>query len=95
MTKAFLLGAMCLLLFACGSRTTNNTNDEAVQNEKDRVEVLYFHSKQRCATCLAIEKHARETVETLFADEVEKGTVVFRSVDISASKNERLTILTR
>lgn len=90
MTKEFLLGAMCLLLSACGSRTTNKANDEALQNEKDRVEVLYFHGKQRCATCVAIEKNARETVETLFADEVEKGTVVFRSVDISASENERL-----
>lgn len=60
------------------------------QNEIDRVEVLYFHGKQRCATCMAIEKNAAETVETLFADEVKKGTLVFRSVDISAPENEQL-----
>ncbi len=91
MTKGFLLGTLCLLLCACGNRTANNANNEAVQNSsKDRVEVLYFHGKQRCATCLAIEKNAAEAVETLFADEVAKGMVVFRSVDISDPKNEQL-----
>lgn len=39
---------------------------------------------------MAIENNAAETVETLFADEVETGTVIFRSVDISAPENERL-----
>ena len=29
---------------------------------KNYVEVLYFHGKQRCATCIAIEKYAREVV---------------------------------
>lgn len=90
MIKNFLLGTVALMLVACGSRATNKTNNDAVQNEIDRVEVLYFHGKQRCATCLAIEKHAAETVETLFADEMEKGTLVFRSVDISAPENEQL-----
>ena len=30
---------------------------QAVANQ--RVEVVYFHGKQRCITCLAIEKSAR------------------------------------
>lgn len=90
MMKGFLLGTACLLLFACGGRTAKNRETETKLNDKDRVEILYFHGKQRCATCMAIEKNARQTVETLFADEAEKGTVVFRSVDISAPENERL-----
>ncbi len=56
MMKNFLLGTVALLLVACGSRATSNANSEAVQNEKDRVEVLYFHGKQRCATCMADRK---------------------------------------
>ena len=36
---------------------------------KNYVEVLYFHGKQRCATCIAIEKYAREVVEKDFANE--------------------------
>ena len=36
---------------------------------RDHVEVMYFHGKQRCATCMAIEKYAREVVEKDFANE--------------------------
>lgn len=56
----------------------------------DRVEVLYFHGKQRCATCMAIEKYAREVVEKDFAVEQKQGRVVFRVVDISTAEGERL-----
>lgn len=57
---------------------------------KNYVEVLYFHGKQRCATCIAIEKYAREVVEKDFANEQKKGRVVFRVVDISTSKGEKI-----
>lgn len=57
---------------------------------KDRVEVVYFHGKQRCATCLAIERHAREVVETSFADEVKQGRVVFKVVDISTPEGAKV-----
>ena len=57
---------------------------------KNYVEVLYFHGKQRCATCIAIEKYAREVVKKDFADERKKGRVVFRVVDISTSEGEKI-----
>lgn len=54
------------------------------------MEVLYFHGKQRCATCMAIEKNAKEAVEAQFADELKNGTVVFKSIDISKAENEKI-----
>lgn len=57
---------------------------------KNYVEVLYFHGKQRCATCIAIEKYAREVVEKDFANEQKKGKVVFKVVDISSYKGEKM-----
>lgn len=60
------------------------------QPQKDHVEVLYFHGKQRCITCAAIEKNTKETVETLFADELKDGSLVFKSIDISQSENEEI-----
>ena len=56
----------------------------------DHVEVMYFHGKQRCATCMAIEKYAREVVEKDFANEKKKGKVVFRIVDISTDEGEKI-----
>lgn len=57
---------------------------------KDYVEVLYFHGKQRCKTCIAIEKYAKEVVEEDFAKEQKNGRVVFKVVDISTSDGERI-----
>lgn len=47
------------------------------------MEVLYFHGAQRCATCIAIERNAKELVESAYAEPLKSGKLVFRSVDIS------------
>ena len=57
---------------------------------KDHVEVMYFHGKQRCVTCMAIEKNAREVVEKDFADEKKMGKVVFKIVDISTAEGAKM-----
>lgn len=57
---------------------------------RDHVEVMYFHGKQRCATCMAIEKYAREVVEKDFANEKKNGRVVFKTVDISTDEGEKI-----
>ena len=88
--KVILLLAMCLGLFACGNKNTKGSKAQEQQPPKDHVEVLYFHGKQRCITCAAIEKNTKETVETLFADELKDGSLVFKSIDISQSENEEI-----
>ena len=55
----------------------------------DHVEVMYFHGKQRCATCMAIEKYAREVVEKEYANEKKSGKVVFKVVDISTEEGKK------
>ena len=80
MKKLLMFLALMIGLMSCGSGDNTAT---AKSPEKDRVEVVYFHGKQRCATCMAIEKNAKEVVNTLFANELKNGTVVFKTVDIS------------
>lgn len=94
--------AICLGMTACGgSGVKNGTSGTTVgqqqsqsqsqlQDTGDRVEVLYFHAKQRCATCMAIEKNTKDVIETQFADELENGTVIFRIIDISEPENEKI-----
>ena len=89
MKKVMLMMAMCLGMFACGNSNAKSNKATEEQSQKDRVEVLYFHGKQRCATCMAIEKNAKEAVEAQFADELKNGTVVFKSIDISKAENEK------
>ena len=57
---------------------------------KDHVEVVYFHGKQRCLTCMAIEKYAREVVDFDFAREKQSGKVLFRTVDITTPEGTKL-----
>ena len=57
---------------------------------KDHVEVMYFHGKQRCVTCMAIEKYAKEVVEKDFANEKKNGKVVFKVVDISTPEGAKI-----
>lgn len=87
MKKLLMIFALIAGLISCGSRE-NTAN--AKSPEKDRVEVIYFHGKQRCATCMAIEKNAKEVVEAMFANELKDGSVVFKSVDISTPEGEKI-----
>ena len=82
MKKALWILALCLGMVACsdGKRTSVT---ESQQTKKDVVEVLYFHGAQRCATCIAIEKNTQELIETAYAEPLESGKLVFRSVDIA------------
>ncbi len=54
------------------------------------VEVLYFHGKQRCVTCRAIEKCSKEVVDVDLASYKKSGKVRFRAVDISTPQGEKL-----
>lgn len=87
MKKLFLILALIMGLGSCGA---GGSAAESASTTGDRVEVIYFHGKQRCATCVAIEKNAEEVVNTQFADEVKSGKVIFRSVDISSPEGEKL-----
>lgn len=54
------------------------------------VEVLYFHGKQRCVTCKAIEKYTKEVIYTDLAELEKNGKVRYKEVDISTSEGEKL-----
>lgn len=96
MYKLILASVICLGLTACGINGTSQKSESAKvekkqpQEVKDHMEILYFHGKQRCATCMAIEKNTKEAIEAQFANELKNGTVVFKSIDISKAENEKI-----
>ena len=58
MKKILFLIAVCFAFISCNINAKNRTEAQAQKEVtvKDHVEVLYFHGKQRCATCMAIRK---------------------------------------
>ena len=93
MKKIVLMAVACLALASCGMGTKNDSSAQGVEvgvPARDCVEVLYFHGKQRCATCIAIEKNASEVILKEFAEEIKKGDVGFRVIDITKEENEAI-----
>lgn len=80
MKRFFLFSLVCLFLAIGMAQAQTNTY----------VEVLYFHGKQRCMTCKAIEKYTKEVVYTDFAELLKSGKVRFKEVDISTPEGEKL-----
>ena len=99
MKKMVCLLSVCLALASCGmqgrSEKEIQTSDKAVVENsevtaKDHVEVVYFHGKQRCATCIAIENNTLAVMKENLSEQVKKGEVVFKVIDISKKENEKI-----
>ncbi len=90
MRNIILLFTFCIGLVACGNKNSKSTTTEEVNNEQDRIEVLYFHGKQRCATCEAIEQNTQEVIESQFSNEMKDGSIILRIIDISQAENEKM-----
>lgn len=92
MKKILLFTASVLALVSCkmnaGNESKGKTIDLAASG--DYVEVLYFHGKQRCTTCLAIESNTRAALHNSFAAELKSGEVIFREIDLSLPENEEI-----
>lgn len=56
----------------------------------NKIEVIDFYGTHRCITCKAIEASAKYTVETYFAEEQQKGIVVFKTVNVDDDKNYKM-----
>jgi thiol-disulfide isomerase/thioredoxin len=86
----FALFIFAFTLISCGGSTekqsANSENTEIAETAK--VVVYYFHGKQRCKTCLAIQKVVEETVAENFAENTD---VKFSELDYSDKANEVIT----
>lgn len=76
--------------FNCGQKSDNKADStiEVAQVETAKVMVYYFHSKQRCKTCLAIQNLAVETIAANFSDNED---VKFIELDFSEKANEAIS----
>ena len=87
MKKMLMMAALCIGLAACSG---GNTKQTANSTRENGVEVLYFHGKQRCATCVAIERETKAVVNEQFADAVADGALEMRIIDITQPENEAI-----
>ena len=55
-----------------------------------KLQIVYFHAKNRCPTCISIEDNTRKTLNTYFASQMKDGTIKFQVLDVSEDKNEKM-----
>ena len=60
----------------------------ALVMQAQRVEVRYFHGKQRCITCRSIEKCAKEVLDESFASQQKSKKVSMKVVDFSTEQGK-------
>lgn len=53
-----------------------------------RFVVYYFHGNVRCATCRKLEAYSEEAITTGFADQLERGALAYRAVNIDEDQNK-------
>ena len=89
MKKITLILFVFIMMSGCGLKT-GKTDMATSQDQFDgeaKVMVYYFHGKQRCSSCIAIQK---VTEDAYVQHLVENHDVKYREVDISLKENEAL-----
>ena len=74
-------------LVAFRNTGTEEGNKKSV-SAGDKIEVFYFHLTRRCVTCQAVENVSRDAVSEIYADEIKRGKVIFRALNIEDKASE-------
>lgn len=102
MKRVLFILMAAITLTSCGSTNENKTNaaetsaDASVNSSEAAsiasadpatVYVYYFHGKQRCKTCIAVQNSAQETVNRMYGDNQK---VQFLEIKTDEAENKEL-----
>ena len=59
----------------------------AEKSQNAKVIAYYFHGTFRCSTCQTIEKYSKEAIEHYFANELKKGILEFKPLNVEEAEN--------
>lgn len=82
--KKLLFILIALISFAsCSNKAESAKKEQVTETDPEITQVIYFHGKQRCITCRAIEDLTRHVVDSLGGSKV-----IMKIVDISQKENQ-------
>jgi hypothetical protein len=98
--RSLILACFMILLLAVSACTDVSTPPSSALSAQpsaaganstfERVEVIYFHGNQRCASCIAVGELSEKTVNTSFKHELASGRLVFADVNYDLPENAAL-----
>lgn len=83
------LGATCVMGVV---RVVSPAPAAARLAPQDGVAVYYLHGNMRCVPCMTIEAHAREAVETGFAEDLQAGRIQWHAINYETPGNEQYAL---
>ncbi len=93
MNKSILIVLLTVFFTACGNKTENKQAENSTQEQTvatadaSVINVYYFHGKQRCKTCIAIENVTKNAITENYKDNPK---VKYTEVNIDESTNKDL-----
>ena len=81
----------CLALASCQTNEKKDSaNNSTTDTQKDCVEVICFHNKQRCATCIATEQNTKAAIDSVFAEQLKTGENTIEIVVVNNWMNRHI-----
>ncbi len=83
-TKTLWILLLITTLFSScqNGQQSGDSKDAGVKPDDSSIHVYYFHSSIRCETCIAVDEHTHQYLRELFPEEMKKGEITFRSINI-------------
>lgn len=75
---------------ACNSTHGKEIKTGTTLSDQVKVEIYYFHYTRRCATCLAVENVTKEALDEMYASQLKKEEIIFKTINLDESASEDL-----
>jgi thioredoxin-related protein len=93
-TRIFFILIVAIIFAACiqNSDKTNKAQvkSELIQDSNLKLQIYYFHTTRRCPTCNSIEDNIKQVLESDFKNEIERGIINFKSLNVEDAENKGL-----
>ena len=89
---SILLVLLCTLSASANISTLSRIDEFTKENtdSESKIEVYYFHSTNRCATCLAVEDVTKTTLEEIYSEMIEDGKLIFHTINLDEKESAEI-----
>jgi hypothetical protein len=81
--------AIAFLFSGCNSFSQQD-NTHAPASKDTKILVYFFHGTHRCQGCINAEKGTVNALNALYKAQMDKGAIMFESINVEESKNKAL-----
>lgn len=92
LTIFFVIALALIILGSAKNSQSSDVDGEIAKPKADKIEIMYFHSTVRCASCVTLEEYVKEAVDEFFKEEIASGIISFQEVNVDLPENKDLAL---